>query len=231
MIKKYKISGLEITLCFNTKIGFEKENNQDSCFFDANDKVFAISICDGLGSAKKSAEGSNRASKLLVDLLIKNEFNKERLQSEWLEIFKENPKEYNTTAKFIKITKENIHFGGVGDGLIAIKSEHHITTLSDRGEFSNQTACIFDINYLNAFTEMTLSLNDKAIMIICTDGFSEDIKDEGLDLLFKEAENLFSTETKIKEFDESLVDLLNNWPNKTNGDDKTVAFIGVRKAK
>ena len=231
MIKKYKISGLEITLCFNTKMGFEKENNQDSCFFDANDNVFAISICDGLGSAKKSAEGSNKASKLLVDLLIRNEFNKERLQSEWLENFKENPKEYNTTAKFIKITKDSIHFGGVGDGLIAIKSEHHTTTLSDKGEFSNQTACMFDINYLNAFTEMTLSLNDKVIMLICTDGFSEDIKDEGLDLLFKEAKNLFGIETKIKEFDESLIDLLNNWPNKTNGDDKTVAFIGVRKAK
>ena len=57
------------------------------------------------------------------------------------------------------------------------------------------------------------------------------IKDEGLALLFKEAESLFSTENKIKEFDESLADLLNDWPNKTNGDDKTVAFIGVREAK
>ena len=231
MIKKYKISGLEITLCYNTKMGFEKENNQDSCFFNANDSIFAISICDGLGSAKKSAEGSKKASELLVNLLTRNEFSKERFQSEWLECFKENTKEFNTTAKFIKISKENIHFGGIGDGLIAIKSERHITTLSDRGEFSNQTACIFDINYLNAFTEMDISLNEKAIMIICTDGFSEDIRDEGLNLLLKEAENLFGAESKAKEFDESLIDLLNNWPNVTNGDDKTVAFIAVRKTK
>ena len=32
-----------------------------------------------------------------------------------------------------------------------------------------------------------------------------------------------------EEFDRSLVELLENWPNPTNGDDKTVAFILVEE--
>ena len=231
MIKKCKCSDIEIALCINTKIGFEKENNQDSYFFSSSDNAFAISICDGLGSAKNSAEGSKKAARLLVELLVNNEFNRERFQSEWLNYFKDNPKEYNTTAKFIKISGDGIHFGGIGDGLIAIKTEQETTILSDRGEFSNQTACIFDINYPNAFVEKNLPLNGKALMIICTDGFSEDVKDDGLETLFKEAEILFQANNISEEFDKSLVELLDNWPNKTNGDDKTVAFIAVRKAK
>lgn len=228
MIKIFNLNDIEILVCINTKIGFDKEINQDAYFFDATNDSFAISICDGLGSAKYSSEGSRKASQILVNLLITNTFDKDKFKEMWIDNFKNNPKEYNTTAKYIKIDKKYISFGGIGDGLIAIKGEDNITISLNKGEFSNQTSSIFDINYSSSFLEQQMALSNKTIAIICTDGFSEDLEENGLNLLLEEANRLFGNKQEIEELDRSLEDLLNSWPNKTNGDDKTIAFIAVR---
>ena len=65
--------------------------------------------------------------------------------------------------------------------------------------------------------------------MISTDGFSEDIKEDGLEMLMNAAGESLQNQKTGEEFDRSLIELLENWPNPTNGDDKTVAFILVEE--
>ena len=229
MIKTFQLNKCRIILCVQSVKGINKKENQDSYYFGATKRSFVISVCDGLGSAKKSALGSKKASELLVNQLLGNRFSKDNFQVEWLAHFSENTKDYNTTAKFVRINGTKITYGGVGDGLIAFKDKKKITSLTNRGDFSNQTSCIFDLDYFNSFIERERKTLNRMAILISTDGFSEDIKEDGLSVFLDEVYKSFSNKNILKEFDNSLASLLNNWPNQTNGDDKTVAFLLVER--
>lgn len=147
MLKTYRINKYLISVCFASQIGLEKQENQDSIFFGVNNESFALSVCDGLGSAPFSATGSASAAKIMVKQLLSGRFEKGVFKEEWLKQFPEDTKKYNTTAKFALIGKEEIRFGGIGDGIIAISMNGAITEYANRGDFSNQTSCIFDLTY------------------------------------------------------------------------------------
>lgn len=225
MIYSRTIGKYRLTVCSATQIGFGKKENQDSISLDSNDAVFALSICDGLGSAEKSAEGSLLASKIIVSSLLDGSFSKESLYQKWMEAFPSEPQKYNTTCKFVSFADKQLCIGGIGDGIIAVYTMGKITLFADHGHFSNQTSCIFDPEYNTKFVDVTMNANCPCVILISTDGFSEDIKENGLEMLLKAAFDSLKSEDGQKEFDDSLAELLSNWPNKTNGDDKTVAFI------
>ncbi len=225
MICHYEIEGLLITVCFCSEKGFDKEENQDSVRVADSKNSVSVSICDGLGSAKKSAEGSNFASALLSNLVLEDSFDKRQFQKEWLERFDENPSLYNTTAKFICLRATAIKYGGIGDGLIAMMADGKMVTSLDHGAYSNQTSCVYDPFFQMRFQTCEEPFQDECIALISTDGFSEDLVDETIQDLLLEAKDSLKQEDKANEFDESLASLLKNWPNKTNGDDKTVAFV------
>lgn len=225
MLRTFRLGNRKAVLCVATQIGFDKPENQDSFEFKADASCLAVSVCDGLGSAPSSAAGSKKAAELLAELLVSGCFDKFDFQKKWLSFFPEQPEQFNATAKFVSIRDDAIFYGGVGDGIIAISTGGHLTTCLAHGEFSNQTSCIYDIYYPTEFVEQSISMGKDAVIIISTDGFSEDIGDDGLMMLIDAARESMSTKEGAIEFEHSLSELLENWPNKTNGDDKTVAFI------
>lgn len=229
MFQTNRIGKYLISICFSSQIGYEKQENQDSIFCSANKEAFALSVCDGLGSAPLSAAGSAAAAKIMVDQLLSGHFEKDSFKEEWLKQFPEDTKKYNTTAKFVLIGKEEIRFGGIGDGIIAISVNGTITEYANHGDFSNQTSCIFDLAYDANFKDEIISLSCPSVIMISTDGFSEDIKEDGLEMLMNAARESLQNQKTSEEFDQSLAELLENWPNQTNGDDKTVAFILVEE--
>ncbi len=229
MLKSFQIGKYSVSMCFASQIGFEKPENQDSIYFDANGDSFGLSICDGLGSAPLSAQGSAEAAKIMVTQLMSGVFEKGAFKEEWLKRFPDSPQKYNTTAKFVSLGQGKIRIGGIGDGIIALNVGGTITEYASRGDFSNQTSCVFDLAYDANFVDVTIQLTCPTVIMISTDGFSEDIKEDGLETLMNFAyESLQKPETS-EEFDRSLEGLLKNWPNLTNGDDKTVAFILVEE--
>ena len=229
MLKTYRIDKYLISVCFASQIGLEKQENQDSIFFGVSNEFFALSVCDGLGSAPLSATGSASAAKIMVEQLLSGHFEKGVFKEEWLKQFPEDTKKYNTTAKFVLIGKEEIRLGGIGDGVIAVSTNGAITEYANHGDFSNQTSCIFDLTYDANFKDEAVSLSCPSVIMISTDGFSEDIKEDGLEMLMNAAGESLQNQKTGEEFDRSLVELLENWPNPTNGDDKTVAFILVEE--
>lgn len=229
MLKAYRINKYLISVCFASQIGLEKQGNQDSIFFGANKEAFAVSVCDGLGSAPLSALGSASAAKIMVEKLLSNHFEKGAFKEEWLKQFPNDTKKYNTTAKFVLIEKEEVRLGGIGDGIIAVSANGAITEYANHGDFSNQTSCIFDLAYDANFKDEVIPLSCPSVIMISTDGFSEDIKEDGLEMLMNAAQESLQNQKTGEEFDRSLVELLENWPNPTNGDDKTIAFILVEE--
>lgn len=230
MLNVYTLNNRKVIVCSASRIGFDKHENQDSLLVGTNDTDLAVAVCDGLGSAVHSAQGSRKAAELLTSMLLDGSFEKIAFQKAWLRCFPENPQKFNSTAKFISVKRDSISFGGVGDGVIAVRANGQLVTSVSHGEFSNQTSCLFDLYYPYAFSEQSITFLGNALAIISTDGFSEDVKEDGLAILMDAAFDSLGDPEKAKEFDESLENLLKEWPNKTNGDDKTVAFIFVEES-
>lgn len=229
MLKSFQIENYKISMCFASQIGLDKQENQDSIFFNVNDNSFGISICDGLGSAPLSAQGSYEAARIMVGQLLDGSFEKKTFKDKWLKTFQENPQKYNTTAKFVFIKENLIRLGGIGDGIIVLSRGKERYEYASHGDFSNQTSCIFDSKYEINFVDESIELKCPLIIMISTDGFSEDIEENGLDLLLNSAYESLQDSRFSHEFNQSLTNLLENWPNATNGDDKTVAFILVEE--
>ena len=113
MLKTYRIDKYLISVCFASQIGLEKQENQDSIFFGVSNEFFALSVCDGLGSAPLSATGSALAAKIMVEQLLSGHFEKGVFKEEWLKQFPEDTKKYNSTAKFILIGKVESETGSL----------------------------------------------------------------------------------------------------------------------
>lgn len=229
MVGTIKVKNITIVYCFRTQVGFDKEANQDFVSVCNDNDGFSIVVCDGLGSAKLSAQGAQTAALLLSNMILSKEFRKDDFANKWKASFPSHPEQYNTTAKFVLIRDGQVRFGGVGDGLIAIKTNGSIFEQVDHGAFSNQTSCIADPLFSSGFKDQNMAYSDSMVGLISSDGFSEDIEDGGIGGLLQQAEGSLSDEKKSQEFDEELGRLLADWPNKTNGDDKTVAFVLARR--
>ncbi len=231
MFKVIRLKSATIRLCVNTQIGFDKKENQDAFFFDKKGHSFAISVCDGLGSAKLSAVGSKYAAEIMVNHQLSNK-NSLDFQRDWVNHFSnENQLVYNTTAKYLKIHKKTINYGGIGDGLIAFLKGRRLITQTSHGEFSNQTASILDPYFTEKYLDDRLEYHKECVCLICTDGFSEDIEQKDLKELLITAKESLKRNKTAQEFDREVQTLLQNWPNQTNGDDKTAAFVLIRRTK
>ena len=232
MFKVIRLKSATIRLCINSQIGFDKKENQDAFAFDKKSDSFVVSVCDGLGSAKLSAEGSKYAAETMVNRQLSQNNSPLDFQRDWVNHFPgENQLMYNTTAKFLKIYKKTINYGGIGDGLIAFLKGKKLITQTSHGEFSNQTSSVLDPYYSDKYLNEKLEYRKECTCLICTDGFSEDIEIKDLKELLKTAREALRSNRKAEEFDQAVQTLLANWPNTTNGDDKTVAFVQIRRTR
>lgn len=210
-------------------IGEGKTENQDSVDLLYDDKQIIVALADGLGSAIFSKEGSSKIVNITLDLLaqekIKNLPN--NILQEWSNSINDNLELYDTTIKFIKIMTDKIIYGGIGDGWIAIKDINDFISVTSNNVFSNQTDSILSFNLTDKFLIKEINNTNITSIIIASDGFSEDIdKQNGYKFLEEIDKSINVDEEK---FCKDIQNTLENWPVKTNRDDKTVVFINLLK--
>ena len=224
----HSFANYEISVVACSVMGKGKIENQDSVEIRKTNNGLIVVVADGLGSASYSKEGSERAVKVVADLLSSNDLSNfpEKLIKLWKEKLEGNIYQYDTTVKFIYLNIDKVYVGGIGDGWIALKCENDVESFTVKSEFSNQTDSILSMDLKNKFWIKELKLEDYYSMLISTDGFSEDIDKEN------SYEFLTQVETEIKSdinsFSVDLDNTLSNWPVETNKDDKTVVFIVIK---
>jgi serine/threonine protein phosphatase PrpC len=225
MVKELHTKSCDFVIVGASVMGFDKADNQDTFEFGSNDDALCVSVCDGLGSVRRAKEGSELAAKTLVRMALSGSVDGNDLLQTWRDSLPSGANEasFNTTAKFALLSGNNALVGGIGDGLIAMWDRGKVYLHSSKGEFANQTASILDLSGLQKFTQESWRFGPGSLLMIGTDGFTEDLDREKLgDLLAKIADEMAS---KPDDFEKSLLRLLEKWPNSTNGDDKTVCFV------
>ncbi len=221
---KIRNSKYYITAC--SVIGQGKLENQDSYDYYFDDNQIIIAVADGLGSATFSKEGSSKIVKLLIEI-IKENTEKDliplKLLKKWKEALVGNLNLYDTTIKFIHIKDDVINYGGVGDGWIVINEKDNFVSLCASNTFSNQTDSILSFDLKNKFVFKENKVSSIKNMLISTDGFSEDMDKENAKLFMDDVYN--QVENDMSAFEDDIKSTLENWPIKSNKDDKTVIFI------
>lgn len=203
-----------------------KLENQDSFVIRTNCDSIIVVVADGLGSAKYAADGSKMAAEAAAEILSQSNTSgklAEDIFREWATKIAGSPNLFDTTCKFVKITAEEVLFGGVGDGWIAINTDDGFTDLKAASEFTNRTDGLSSPDLHSVFKICSIKTKRIRSLLIATDGFSEDFqKDKGSQLLESASNQI---DSNPNEFLASLENLMENWPLDTNGDDKTVVFL------
>ena len=220
--KKYQVVAYSV-------MGGGKLENQDSFNVYADGSQLIVVVADGLGSATFSKEGSSK----IVDIttkILSADTNDESIAltilKEWKSAVGGNLNLYDTTVKFVKIKDEEITYGGIGDGWIAINLNGEFISLCADNIFSNQTDSILSFNLKDKFL---IKRNKKPIknLLISTDGFSEDMDKENGNKFLDDVYLQIREQPNI--FFEELKKTLEHWPVESNRDDKTVVFIQERR--
>ena len=228
--KKCRIPGYTISVFAFSEMGQGKVENQDSFGVYSDGKQVIVTVADGLGSAAYSKEGSQTIVSVAADVLSHTD-SYENIANEvlkkWSALIDGNANQYDTTLKFVKITDNNVVYGGIGDGWIAFSDENGLQSLTADNSFSNQTDSILSFDLRQKFTVKELGTERFRIGVVATDGFSEDIEKENALQMLEEVESelLKNEESFISE----MIRTLTNWPIETNCDDKTAVFIKVQK--
>ena len=118
---KVNFSNVYYTVLGCSVKGKGKGLNQDSFLVDADeDRIFCL-LADGLGSAINSEIGSETVCKVARQIIKKQGITEEFpyvLKKRWANELQVKPISCNTTFKFIVVEKDEIVFGGIGDGWI-----------------------------------------------------------------------------------------------------------------
>lgn len=227
-IKEIIIGDYQYLVIGVSVIGKKKTENQDSFLLSSDKASLTITVADGLGSAPFSREGAIKICNLCQNMLLSNVDNNAilELKEKWKQSVKSDFDKYDTTIKFLKISGNEVLFGGVGDGWICLSSGKDIVSLEAPHTFSNQTDSILSIDLLSKFSINRVSITGEFVGLVSTDGFSEDIDKKNATEFLNEIKTNASND--INGFAEEMENSLKNWPVETNCDDKTVVFI-VRK--
>lgn len=228
--KKYRIAEYNISIFAFSEMGKGKVENQDSYMLYSDDGQLIVAVADGIGSAAYSKEGSKRIVMLALNILSKMDSYETiacDILKQWRDGIEGNLNQYDTTLKFVKITKDKVIYGGVGDGWIVFLKPDGLMSLTSDNLFSNQTDSIMSYDLSRKFIVKEMSLQEIQIGLVSTDGFSEDIDKENAKQMLNEIERELSVDEET--FVNEMKQTLDNWPVETNRDDKTVVFIRATK--
>ena len=220
---KTKLEDNEYIILANSVMGKGKIENQDSYKIYFDESMIIICVADGLGSVAFSKEGSQKIVEIGCELLKDNvdDTLPEKLRSKWKKSINSNYELYDTTFKFIKIQKDVIDYGTIGDGWISfINNNELIDELADH-EFSNHTDTIMSIGLAHKFIIRQMN-NNLDVCLVSTDGFSEDIDKKDGSFMKDVSETM---KEDCEAFEKELTDLMSNWPVKSNKDDKTLVIV------
>lgn len=215
-----------------SKQGKYKEENQDSFKFYHDENCIIGVVADGLGSALKSAQGSALACRVAIDELKgKNDYEgiSTNILHNWLSKISGKPLAFDTTLRFVKITKDSIILGGVGDGWTVGFIDDHFISIEAKNKFANQTNSLMSYEISKYFFVKQIPFKSECIISISTDGFSEEINKT----VSKDFMKTISKEMQenSEQFICNMEETLNNWPIESNHDDKTAIFIQRRRTK
>ena len=215
---RYYVAGISV-------IGKKKIENQDSFLICNDDSYLSIVVADGLGSAPFSKEGSEKVCGLCLEMLKTNIDNDAilKLKEDWKQSVKSDFDKYDTTIKFLKISDKELVYGGIGDGWICLMNGQDVLSAEASHTFSNQTDSILSIDLLLKFFVKRISLSDDFVVLISTDGFSEDIDKKNLSNMLGDIKQ--GMRDDVNSFAEEMENAIKNWPVETNCDDKTVVFV------
>lgn len=232
--KQYiKLGNDEFLFVGLTSKGLDKEQNQDNFLLLSNDDSITICVADGLGSAKFSHIGAEKAVSIMAGILQKGDFTDELqvvFKHKWKDEIKSDYALYDTTIKFFQITKKHIHYGGIGDGLTLYKQDNHFTKFhNNNNSFTNQTESVNSSSYLHEFKRVSSSNYNFEGLMMATDGISEDIDENQMENMLNQV--IKQLQNDVDNFVNNMIELINEWPIKTNHDDKTIVFLIKRGAE
>ncbi len=210
--------------------GQDKDFNQDAFAVALGTDGLICVLADGLGSAINSEIGAEAVCKEAI-ALIKEEGVSDafpaRLKKKWMDSLYHKPLSCDTTFKFIQITATEIIYGGIGDGWLTGVLDGKIIDVQSSERFSNQTQSMMSIGYNENFKIFRKAYKDIQVLSLATDGFSEDIEGENVQAFL--IDGLKEMQADANSFAKSLERMIENWPIKSNQDDKTIIMIGVIK--
>ncbi|WP_379969614.1 PP2C family serine/threonine-protein phosphatase [Ectobacillus sp. sgz5001026] len=221
------------------------EYNQDYFRCNVKNQIKYIILADGLGSAKHSHIGSQKAVDLLEqminehfcseDTLLEKEINafNSRFLENWRRIFPNNFREYDTTLLYLIIFKHGVLLGRIGDGLILYSVKNEAVQINEeRNSFSNQTYSLASNNALDYFKSKYTPINFMQevpiVFILTSDGVSDDLKH---DMLKKLPAYLYDElrEKGVIEMQRVIEDWIINWKTKNHSDDRTFCILTMWK--
>lgn len=175
--------------------GVDKDINQDAHRIGiSKDKELAyVIVADGLGSCKYSDQGAKKIAEIIeqwiltklpqYSFLSDNVANimTKRIVEEWnCSYDMQEINQYDTTVHIAIYYKGGVLIGGIGDGMALLGCNRIICKdcIDKKDLFSNVTnsMCSINVNELMSFQIIqTVNLEDDVIMIVSTDGISDDL--------------------------------------------------------
>lgn len=225
----------------------QKNNEYNQDYFRCNVKnniKYAI-VADGLGSAKQSHIGSQKAVELLENMIQENlnndvilseteitDFNK-RLIEKWEASFPDQMREYDTTLLYLIIFTHGVLVGSIGDGLILYSMENEVVYIKEgKNSFSNQTYSLSSHQALDYFTSIYQPIMFKEklpiVFILATDGVSDDLKPD----MIQELPAYLYEELKgngVVKMQNIIGSWLLNWETQHHSDDRTFCILTMWK--
>ena len=228
--------------------GIDKKINQDTFRIgaDTEKELAYIIVADGLGSCRHSKQGAEKIADILEEWLLEklpgyaflsdNVANilAKRMVEAWHDSYRiEEINNFDTTVHMAAFYKESLIFGGLGDGMVLVSYDDLVCKdhVASRGLFGNVTdsMCSLNVDELLDFEIVPeKACHEKAIVIISTDGISDDlIPEKKLTLpgYFQEV----LKEKGIDVLQGELKEWLDDWKTDGHSDDKTICYLMIEK--
>lgn len=230
--------------------GIDKDINQDAYKIGINSekKLAYIIVADGLGSCKHSDEGARKITEIVENWLLSklssyaflsdnvSNIMTKRIVEEWnasyglKEVF-----DYATTMHVAVFFKGSLLIGGIGDGMALISFDNKMCKdiIDSRKLFSNVTnsMCSLDIDDLLEYEIIKDSeFNEKAVIILATDGVSDDLIPEKKLTLPAYFEEVIQ-DNGVDALQNELQEWIEDWETEGHSDDKTLCYLMIEKEK
>lgn len=225
-----KVNNADYTVLGCSVKGEGKQLNQDYFLINVDGERIICLLSDGLGSAINSEIGSETVCKVANSIIEEHGLTDKfpyLLKKQWANELLVKPISADATFKFFVIDGQEIVFGGIGDGWIIGIVDGKFFEYKSVNNFSNQTDSIMSVGYEEKFKIVRMPYNKIQILSLATDGFSEDIENANSERFLRDCISEINIDAEA--FLNGLESMIENWPIKTNQDDKTIILCGVNK--
>lgn len=222
-VVKTQLNNMKIDIIAVSKQGDSDKENQDRFQIYCSDTEIIIAVADGLGSAPLSGIGAGIACQTAIETISNNMKFPHDFVKNWKTRISGDYHDYDTTIRFLRLINENIKVGCIGDGWTYVLTGLNQCELHSTSAFLNCTESIMSVADDSYYKNDELTTNGTFVAILSTDGFSEDIdKTHKRELIEDFAESI---DLSSDDFANEIEEMLDNWPCKSNFDDKTVVII------